>query len=102
MPRKKFDGQMSVIRVRKQYAAPYLKYRYVYLKRKEVRTRKGFLGTLKEPVKSWPEGTYYLKQNTGKVFCRFDVKEGRIRTIYKTSPATGDKYPIWDYIKSAR
>lgn len=95
----KFENQLSVIRIRKQYAAPYLKSRFVYLKRRDISTQKKFVKALADTVKSWPDGTYYLKLSTGKVFVRFEVKEGKIRTIYKTSPITGEKYPIWEYMK---
>jgi hypothetical protein len=40
-----------------------------------------------------------LKHPTGKVFARFRVSEGKMTLLYKTSPATGNLYPIWDYFR---
>jgi len=97
--RVKFEPQMSVIRVRKQYAAPYLKYRYVYITSKHVRSEKNFKQYMNEIVPTWPPGIYYLKLSTGKVFVKFKIDEGRVTNIYRTSPITGEKYPIWGYIK---
>ncbi len=94
-----FEPQMSVIYIRKNYAAPYLKYRYVYLRKSQVRTDKKFKEAMKDITKNWPDGTFYFKLSTGEVFVRFDVKNGKIRKIHKISPTTGRPYPVKDLMK---
>jgi hypothetical protein len=97
--RVKFEDKLAVIRVKKTYAAPFLKYKYVYLKRKDISTRTKFKGLIDNVCHSWPSDVYLLKHPTGKVFARFRVSEGKMTLLYKTSPATGNLYPIWDYFK---
>jgi hypothetical protein len=97
--RVKFEDKLAVIRVKKTYAAPFLKYKYVYLKRKDISTRNKFKKLIDNVCASWPSDVYLLKHPTGKVFARFRVSEGKMTLLYKTSPATGNLYPIWDYFK---
>ena len=99
MVRPKLTDQLSVIRVRKQYAAPYLKYKYVYLKPKNVKSIIEFKRHMKEIVHSWPPGEYYLKLVAGSVFVRFIVFEGKVRRVITSSPATGKPYPILEFFR---
>ncbi|MBT4114231.1 hypothetical protein HOD83_03730 [Candidatus Woesearchaeota archaeon] len=95
--RPKFEDQMSVIRVRKNYAAPYLKQRYVYINKKDVKTERTFKQAINDQIRNWPDGVYFLKLSNGKVFIRFEVKENRIIQVYRVSPATGLKYPLYEF-----
>jgi hypothetical protein len=95
--RPKFEGQFSVIRVRKNYAAPYLKQKYVYFDKKDVKTERIFKSAMNERIRNWPDGIYFLKLSTGKVFTRFEVREGKVIHIFKISPATGSKYPMHEF-----
>jgi len=95
--RPKFEDQLAVIRVRKNYAAPYLKQRYLYLKRTDVKTEKNFKEAVNEKSGTWPDGIYFLKMSDGKVFTRFKVHEGRIEQVFRVSPATGTKYPLHEH-----
>ncbi len=93
-PKPKFEDQLSVIRVRKNYAAPYLKQKYVYIGRKDVKSERNFKTAMSEKIRNWPDGIYFLKMSSGKVFTRFEVKEGKIIQVFRVSPATGSKYPM--------
>ena len=94
-----FNEPMSVIRIRSKYAAPYLKHRYIYLRRRDVASLSAFRQAMNEKVRGWPDSLYYLKLADGKVFVRFRVKEGKVTNIYKRSAITGNAYPIADYMK---
>jgi len=95
----KFEDKLSVIRVKKEYAAPYLKYPYIYLKRTDVNSKANFTKKIETVCQSWPPGPYYFKNSVGKVVTRFKITNGKVITVYKSSPATGLKYPIWDWMK---
>lgn len=97
----KFEDRLSVVRVRRDYAAPYLKHRYFNLKKADVRTKSKFIKKIEETVLNWPPGCYYLRLSSGKVFSRFDITvDGKVRNFYRTSPATGYLYPVWNFFKS--
>lgn len=93
-----FNEQMSVIRIRSKYAAPYLKHRYLYLSRKDVKSESAFKQAMNERIGTWPDSIYYLKLASGQVFVRFIVKNGRVANIYKRSTITGNKYPVAEYM----
>jgi len=95
--RPKFEHQLSVIRVRKNYSAPYLKQKYIYIDRKDVRTEKTFKQAVNERIRNWPDGVYFLKLSDGKVFTRFEVKNTRVLRIHRISPATGSRYPMHEF-----
>ncbi|MBT3582421.1 hypothetical protein HN924_02475 [Candidatus Woesearchaeota archaeon] len=95
--RPKFEDQLSVIRVRKNYAAPYLKQKYVYIDKKDVKTERTFKQAMNDRIRNWPDGIYFLKLSSGKVFTRFNVHEGKVGQIFKISPATGMKYPMHEF-----
>jgi hypothetical protein len=96
-PKPKFESQLSVIRVRKNYAAPYLKQKYVYFDRKDIKTERTFKGAMNDRIRNWPDGIYFLKLSTGKVFTRFQVRDGKVVMIFKVSPATGARYPMHEF-----
>ncbi len=93
----KFEDKLAVIRVKKQYAAPYLKHRYLYLKRKDLRSEMAFKQSVNAVSINWPPDVYMLKLSTGKVFARFRISNGQVTLLYRVSPATGEQYPIWDF-----
>jgi hypothetical protein len=95
--RPKFEDQLSVIRVRKNYAAPYLKQKYVYIDKKDVKTERIFKQAMNDRIRNWPDGIYFLKLSSGKVFTRFNVRDGKVIQIFKISPATGMKYPMHEF-----
>lgn len=95
--RPKFEDQLAVIRVRKNYAAPYLKQRYLYLNRGDVKTERKFKEAINEKSTNWPDGIYFLKMSNGKVFTRFKLHEGKIEQVFRISPATGSKYPLHEH-----
>ncbi len=99
MAKVNFHEQMSVIRIRSKYAAPYLKHRYIYLSRRDVSSESTFKKAMNQKVSGWPDSMYYLKLSDGKVFVRFRIKNGRVTNIYKRSTITGNRYPIAEYIK---
>lgn len=99
MGKVNFSEQMSVIRIRSRYAAPYLKHRYIYLSRRDVSSESAFKRSMKQKVRGWPDSLYYLKLADGKVFVRFRIKEGKVTNVYKRSTITGNRYPIADYMK---
>ncbi len=94
-----FHEQMSVIRIRSRYAAPYLKHRYLYLSKKDVISISTFKKAMNEKVRGWPDSLYYLKLSDGKVFVRFRITDGRVTNVYKKSNITGNRYPIAEYMK---
>jgi hypothetical protein len=94
---QKFEDQLSVIRVRKNYAAPYLKQKYVYIGKKDVKSERSFKSAMNERIRNWPDGVYFLKLSTGKVFTRFIVRDGKVVQLFKLSPATGMKYPMHEF-----
>lgn len=97
--RLKFEDKLSVIRVKKQYAAPYLKYRYFYLKKSDLRNELTFKMAIDAVAVNWPPDVYMLKMSDGRVFARFRISNGQLTLLYKASPATGDSYPIWEYFE---
>lgn len=97
----KFEDRLTVIRVKKDYAAPYLKHQYFSLKRTDIKTSKIFIKRIEETVNNWPPGVYYLRMASGKVFARFDLNvDGRVRQLFRNSPATGDTYPVWRFFRN--
>lgn len=97
----KFEDKLSVVRVRRDYAAPYLKHRYFNLKRKDIKSKKLFIQKIESTVLNWPPGCYYLRMSDGKVFARFEITvDGKVRNFYKHSPATGRAYPIWQFFRN--
>ncbi|MEK9774369.1 MAG: hypothetical protein VW380_01770 [Candidatus Woesearchaeota archaeon] len=95
----KFEDKLAVIRVKKAYAAPFLKYKYVYLTRRDINDRDRFKQKIDEIATSWPPSVYMLKHPSGKIFARFRVSDGKMTLLYKTSPATGSLYPVWEFFK---
>ena len=93
------EQKLTVMRIRKNYAAPYRKCKYFAVSRKVLRSLKDFREYIKKVARTWPQSSYYLKLQDGKIFARMDVANGRLKKLYKTSPVTGKVYPIWDYIK---
>jgi len=93
----KFEDKLAVIRVKKQYASPYLKYRYLYMKRRDLSSEMTFKQIINSISMNWPPDVYMLKMSNGKVFARFRVSNGQITLLYRVSPATGEQYPIWDF-----
>jgi len=94
-----FEPRLSVMRVRSTYIAPYRKCRCLYLEEKHLKTKANFIKRLKEVASNWPTSTYYLKTNSGKVFARFDITDGKVKQLYKESPATAQIYPVWQFFK---
>ena len=94
-----FEPKFSVIRVREKYSAPYKKYMYFYINRKDLKSEKTFSEKINSVVKNWKDGDYYLKYSTGKVFARFEVKDGKLKKLYRTSPSTQREYPCWEFFK---
>tara|TARA_Y100000310_G_C20646604_1_gene796999 strand:+ start:325 stop:633 length:309 start_codon:yes stop_codon:yes gene_type:complete len=99
MVKVRFEDKLAVIRVKKTYAAPFLKYKYVYLKRKDINSKTNFKKMIDRVALSWPPDVYMLKHSTGKIFARFRVSEGKMTLLYRTSPTTGNIYPIWNYFR---
>ena len=96
---KKFEGRLEVMRVRQNFAAPYLKYRYLYVQKLDLKDKKSFIKRVQGVCASWPPGTYYLKHADGGVFARFEVSSGKVKKIFENSPATNKPYPINDCFK---
>ncbi len=96
---KKFEGRLEVMRVRQNFAAPYLKYKYLYMQKGDLKDKKSFIKRLHGVCSSWPPGIYYLKISDGGVFVRFEISNGKIKKIFETSPATNKPYPINDCFK---
>lgn len=97
----KFEDKLAVVRVRRDYAAPYLKHRYFNIKRKDIKSKKLFIRKVEDTVLNWPPGTYYLRMSDGKVFARFDITvDGKVRNLYRSSPATGNAYPVWQFFRN--
>ncbi|MBD3262825.1 hypothetical protein GF374_00405 [Candidatus Woesearchaeota archaeon] len=96
---KQFENKLAVMRVRTKFIAPYRKCRYFYLEKKNLKSKRAFKKHVREIAENWPNGTYYLKLSTGKVFARFDWINGKVKKLYKESPATGKIYPICDWIR---
>lgn len=94
--KKPFESRLAVMRVRSNYIAPYRKYPFFYLEKKDLKAKKDFMKHIRKIASGWPTGTYYLKIASGQVFARFNVRDGKI-TLIKESPATGKIYPVWDW-----
>ena len=95
----RFGEQFVVISIKAKYAGPYRRFKYLYISSKDIKTRVTFMKLLRQKVKSWSTGTYFLRSADGTVFARFEVIDGRIVKLYKNSPATGELYPCWRYFK---
>ena len=93
----RFSERLVVIRVTTRFAGPYRKHQYLHVTSKELKTRGTFTKFLRKRIENWQLGPYFLRLPTGQVFARFDVREGKIDKLYKSSPATGEPYPIWKY-----
>lgn len=96
---KAFENRLAVMRVRVNFIAPYRKCRYFYLEKKHLRNKRIFVKHIQTIANNWPNGTYYLKLSNGQVFARFDLIAGRVKKLYKESPATGRIYAVWEWIK---
>jgi hypothetical protein len=87
------------MRVRSTYTAPYRKCKYFYLEPRHLKTKAQFVKRIKEVAGNWPTGTFFLKTDSGKIFARFDLHDGKVKQLYKDSPATSMPYPIWQHFK---
>lgn len=96
-----FEEQLTVVRVRKRYAAPFLKYKYIYLDKKDIKSKKVFCEKINRISKSWPDSEYQLKFNSGKVFIRFTIKEGAVTKVYTKSNITGNDYVSVKFMKDS-
>lgn len=96
---KKFESRLEVMRVRQNFAAPYLKYRFLFVQKPDLKDKKSFVTRIQRVCTSWPPGVYYLKLADGAVFSRFEVSDGRVKKIYENSPATNKPYPITEFFK---
>ena len=94
---KPFENKLAVMRVRIKYIAPYRKCRYFYLEKKHLKSKKQFEKHIREVAETWPNGTYYLKMSDGRIFARFDLIAGKVKKLYKESPATGKIYLICEW-----
>ena len=94
-----FEDQLTVIRIRKRDAAPFLKYKYIYLKKADVKSKKSFSDKINNICKSWPDSEYQLKTSEGKVFVKFRIKDGKVAGVLKKSDITGNDYPVAKYMK---
>ncbi|MBI4095550.1 MAG: hypothetical protein HY438_01680 [DPANN group archaeon] len=93
-----YEPRLEVMRVRQNFVAPYRKYRFLFVDKQDLKTRKQFVKRLENVSASWPQGTYYLKLSNGLVFARFDVSErGKVKKLYEASPATSKPYPVWEW-----
>lgn len=97
-----FESRLQVLRVRPNYIAAFKKCRYLYIERDHLKSKQNFLKYMSRITEKWPNGTFYLKLSTGKVFARIEVKDGLVQEVLKLSPATGNIYPIWRFFKTAR
>ena len=88
-----------VMIVRKRYVSPYRKTKYLTLDDESLRTEKKFCKAIEAKSSNWRDATYFLRDDSGKVFARLDIKNGKVTKIYKTSPATEEVYPVWNFIK---
>ena len=76
-----------------------VKYKYVYVTRRDINDKDRFKKKIDEIATSWPPSVYMLKHPSGKIFARFRVSDGKMTLLYKTSPATGSLYPVWEFFK---
>jgi hypothetical protein len=97
-----FESRLQVLRVRPTYIAAFRKCRFLYLERDHLTSKRTFLNYLARLTEKWPNGTFYLKLSTGKVFARLEVRDGKVEQILKCSPATGNVYPIWKFFSNGR
>ncbi len=95
-----FEEQLTVVRIRKRYSAPFLKYKYIYVKKKDLKSKKAFSEKINSVCKSWPDSDYQLKNSDGKVFVKFVIKDGKVRKVLKKSDITGKEYPVSEIMKS--
>jgi len=96
---KKIEPRLEVMRVRQNFAAPYLKYKYLYVHKEDLKDKKSFIKRVQAVCTNWPPGTYYLKQPAGGVFARFEISNGKVKKIYENSPATNKPYPITEFFR---
>ncbi len=94
-----FEEQLTVIRIRKRYSAPFLKYKYIYLKKEDLKSKKAFINKMSNIVKTWPDSEYQLKLSSGKVFIKFLVRDGIITDVFTKSNITGKNYPVAEIMK---
>ncbi len=95
----KFESRLEVMRVKPTFVAPYRKCRFFYLDPKDLKTKRSFTKHIEEIARNWPNGVYYLKMSSGKIFVRFEMYDGKVRKLYKDSPITGKEYPAWYFFK---
>ncbi len=96
---KRFESRLEVMRVRQNFAAPYLKYRYLFIQKTDLKDKRSFIKRIEKVCTSWPPGVYYLKLPGGGVFSRFEASDGKVKKIYENSPATNKPYPITEFFK---
>jgi hypothetical protein len=94
-----FEKRLTVLRARPSFIAPFRKCKFFYVELEDLKTEKRFLDKIEEIAKSWPTSTYYLKLSNGTVFARFDIINGKVRKLFKQSPATRIPYPWTNFCK---
>lgn len=88
-----------VMIVRKRYVSPYRKSRYLIIGSPSLKTESTFKKAIAERSETWPDATYFLREDSGKVFARIETKSGKVIKVYKQSPVTEETYPCWTYFK---
>lgn len=103
-----FTRAMLVLKIRDTYKAPYHKNKFIALKKKDCEDPSTFKKFMHQYTGNWSSGSYdlqfvikeggygFMNQPVYYTLCRFDVREGRIVKIWKSSPYTRKGYPIWD------
>lgn len=85
--------------VRKRYASPYRKFKYFNIAETDLKTKAKFIKAIEEKSKNWRDSEYFLKEDDGQILARFQIKDGKITKLYKTSPATEQEYHCWKFFK---
>lgn len=94
-----FESKLSVLKIRDKYSAPYKQHMYIYILKEDLKSKDIFIEKLNSKVANWKDGQYYLKVSSGKVFARFKVELGKVRTLYRSSPITQREYLCWRFFK---
>ncbi|MBS3172141.1 hypothetical protein J4438_00995 [Candidatus Woesearchaeota archaeon] len=107
-----FTRAMLVLKIRDAYKAPYHKNKFIALKKKDCEDPKVFKKFMHQYTGNWSSGSYdlqfvikeggYMNQPVYYTLCRFDVRDGRIVKIWKSSPYTRKTYPIWEVFSETK
>lgn len=87
--------ELTIHKVEKRYITPHYKKFYIFPSNYFLMSLDKFRQFIEREMTNF-HGEFLLKDEKGKPFARFKLEQGKMKKIWKSSPATKRLYPIWN------